>query len=92
MTSVVLAIVGAVMLVALLGVLWRFWQHYAARDQSDEEYEGRVARLNDRQANRVSDERITQNITPDEAWDLMVRRGMERRRRDRAERPPRRRK
>jgi hypothetical protein len=80
---------GFLMVIAIvLFAIWRYWSSLARVTPEEEEFDERMAALNERQANRLSDDQLTQPFTDEEAWQIMVRRGL--RDRDR-QRPPRRR-
>ncbi len=72
-------------LLLLLGIyaLWRFWSGLITVSRAEERYERRMAALNERQANRYSDEQLTHPADDDEAWSIMVQGGRRSRRRDR---------
>lgn len=69
-------VTGALLLV------WRYWNTIAHVSPEEEEFDERMTALNDRQANRLSDEQLTHPLTDDDAWSVMVQRG----RRDRERR------
>jgi hypothetical protein len=74
-------VAGALLLV------WRYWNAIASVSPEEEEFDERMTALNDRQANRLSDEQLTHPLTDDDAWRVMVQRG--RRERERRRKPPR---
>ena len=74
-------VAGALLLV------WRYWNNIARVSPEEEEFDERMTALNDRQANRLSDEQLTNPLTDDDAWSVMVQRG--RRDRERRRRPAR---
>jgi hypothetical protein len=76
-----LLIAGALLLV------WRYWNTIAHVSPEEEAFDERMTALNDRQANRLSDDQLTHPLTDDDAWSVMVRRG--RRDRERRRRPTR---
>ena len=76
-----LLIAGALLLV------WRYWNAIAHVSPEEEAFDERMTALNDRQANRLSDEQLTHPLTDDDAWSVMVQRG--RRERERRRKPPR---
>lgn len=76
-----LLIAGALLLV------WRYWNAIAHVSPEEEAFDERMTALNDRQANRLSDDQLTHPLTDDDAWSVMVRRG--RRERERRRRPTR---
>lgn len=70
-------IVGALSLM-LLGViywLWRYWDEAVRRTPEQEAYDKRMARLNERQSNRLSDDQLRGVIDEESAWNIMVSRG-----------------
>lgn len=76
-----LLIAGALLLV------WRYWNGIARVSPEEEAFDERMTALNDRQANRLSDDQLTHPLTDDDAWSIMVRRGQ--RDRERRRRPTR---
>jgi hypothetical protein len=76
-----LLIAGALLLV------WRYWNAIAHVSPEEEAFDERMTALNDRQANRLSDDQLTHPLTDDDAWSVMVRRGQ--RDRERRRRPTR---
>lgn len=84
-------LIGAVALLLLGWVFlaWQNWRRTTQFTEDDERYDQRVASLNDRQANRLSDDQLTNPASDEDAWELMVRRGE--RQRERERRPTRRR-
>jgi hypothetical protein len=74
-------VAGALLLV------WRYWNTIARVSPEEEEFDERMTALNDRQANRLSDEQLTHPLTDDDAWSVMVQRG--RRDRERRRKPAR---
>ncbi|MFN3373902.1 MAG: hypothetical protein ACK44M_10085 [Chloroflexus sp.] len=70
------------LLLGLIGLAaWRYWREQVNISPEDEELMREIAELNDRQANRISDQRLRSSIDPDEAWRIMVQRGQRSRRR-----------
>lgn len=65
---------GALLIMAAYGVL-RYWEGLVNISPEEEAYEERVAALNERQANRISDDQLTHPATDEDAWDIMVARG-----------------
>jgi hypothetical protein len=55
--------------------VWRFWNGFSDRTPEDTAYERRVSALNERQANRYSDEDLKRTRRPDDAWQITVERG-----------------
>jgi hypothetical protein len=68
-------VVVALVFVAMIGVLWRYWKSVSEVTPSDEAMSRRIARLNDRQANRIDDDVLRSRQTSDDAWRIMVERG-----------------
>jgi hypothetical protein len=66
---------AALLLIGLIALVWRFWSDYVQVSPEDEEREREIASLNDAQANRVSDQQLTQPPDVDAAWQTMVQRG-----------------
>jgi hypothetical protein len=84
-----LFVIFAVLLLAIIYALWRYWFSIAQVTPEEEEFDERVAALNERQANRISDEQLRRPLNEDDAWQIMVRRGRrppQRRRRVREDR------
>ncbi|MEF3274934.1 MAG: hypothetical protein K6356_11165 [Chloroflexus sp.] len=75
----------AVLVTLFLGLIalaaWRYWHEQINISPADEELMREIAELNERQANRISDQRLRSVIDPDEAWRIMVQRGQSSRRR-----------
>jgi hypothetical protein len=71
-----LFLIFLLLLAVVLIAIWRYWGSLARVTPEEEEFDERVAALNERQANRLSDEQLTQPFTDEEAWQIMVRRGM----------------
>jgi hypothetical protein len=71
----------AVIVCGVLFAVWRYWNNLTRLSPEEEEYDEQVAAMNERQANRWSDEQLTTPLTDDEAWNIMVRRGMRDRKR-----------
>ncbi|MFO7170657.1 MAG: hypothetical protein DIU80_021725 [Chloroflexota bacterium] len=79
----VVYIIFAVALLAAIYFLWRYWSDLVDRTPEEEAYERRISALNERQANRYSDDELTTVTDEDEAWRIMVERGRASLRRDR---------
>jgi hypothetical protein len=77
-----LYIVFGLLLVAIVAFLWRYWSTLVDRSPEEEAYERRLTALNERQANRYSDDELTDTPSDDEAWRIMVERGRRSGRRD----------
>lgn len=69
-TILVTLILGSIGIVA-----WRYWREQVNISPEDEELLREIAELNERQANRISDQRLRSRIDSDEAWQIMVQRG-----------------
>lgn len=84
MTPIILFLICTVLLVGVSVWLWRYWDRATQMTPEEEAFDRRVARLNENQANRVSDEELSQVVDDDSAWQIMVERGRKAsRRRDR---------
>lgn len=84
MTPWILFLVVTLILAAVFVAIWRYWDQLVRSSADAQAYDQRIARLNERQANRLSDDLLSQKVDQDEAWKVMVRRGVEAaRRRDR---------
>jgi hypothetical protein len=70
-----LFIVFVVLIAAVLIAVWRYWIGLARVSPEEERYDELMSALNDRQANRISDEVLTNPLTDEDAWQIMVRRG-----------------
>ena len=68
-------IIAAVVFLLIVGLLWRYWQSVAEVSASDESFSRRIARLNERQSNRMDDDHLRTIADDDEAWRIMVDRG-----------------
>ena len=68
-------IIAAVIFLVIVGLLWRYWQSVAEVSASDESFSRRIARLNERQSNRIDDDHLRNITDDDEAWRIMVDRG-----------------
>jgi hypothetical protein len=76
MTLTMVFFIGlGIVLVALVIGLWRYWQSLTQTGNDDEEFEQRLARLNERQTNRFSDDELTTPLSDDDAWERMVKQG-----------------
>jgi hypothetical protein len=74
---IVLFVIFAVLLLAIIYALWRYWFSIAQVTPEEEEFDERVAALNERQANRISDEQLLRPFSEEDAWQIMVRRGQQ---------------
>lgn len=83
MPPAALYIVFGALLVVIIVVLWRYWASLVERSPEEEAYERRLTALNERQANRYTDDELRGAPSEDEAWALMVERGRRSGRRDR---------
>lgn len=81
MMPIVLFVIAAIVILGLLYVVHQLWQSYTQFTPEDKEFEDRVALLNDHQSNRMSDQQLLNPPTAEDAWTLMVQRGVQRRRR-----------
>jgi type II secretory pathway pseudopilin PulG len=86
-TQLLVFLVVALLLIILAVVAWRFWLNYSQITPEIEEFEERLADLNEVQANRYSDGQLRHVYSPEEAWEEMIDRGRRRRRRRRRRRP-----
>ena len=78
---ILLFVLSAALLLGVVYALWRYWDNVSRLSPEEEAFDERVAALNERQANRISDEELAQPIDEDEAWRIMVSRGQRGRRR-----------
>ena len=79
----ILFLFSAALLAGIVVVLWRYWRDYANITPEEEAFDKRVAALNERQANRLSNEQLAQSVSEEDAWKIMLRRGSQARRRSR---------
>src|SRR5215207_8509441 len=86
-SPIILFIFFTALVAGALLLVWRYWNTIARFSPEEEEFDERMTALNDRQANRLSDEQLTHPLTDDDAWSVMVQRG--RRDRERRRKPPR---
>ena len=86
-SPIILFIFFTVLVAGALLLVWRYWNTIARVSPEEEAFDERMTALNDRQANRLSDDQLTHPLTDDDAWTIMVQRG--RRDRERRRRPPR---
>jgi hypothetical protein len=90
--SIALFLVFVVVIALVLVVVWRYWNNLTRVSPEEEEFDELMSQLNDRQANRISDDILTNPLSDEDAWQVMVRRGMRLnagKRRKRRETPPR---
>jgi len=81
--STLLFLLSAAVLLGVVYALWRYWDNVSRRSPEEEAFDERVAALNERQANRISDEDLANPVDQDEAWRIMVSRGRQPRRGER---------
>jgi hypothetical protein len=86
-SPIILFIFFTLLVAGALLLVWRYWNTIARVSPEEEEFDERMTALNDRQANRLSDDQLTHPLTDDDAWSIMVQRG--RRDRERRRRPTR---
>ena len=86
-SPIILFLFFTVLVAGALLLVWRYWNTIARVSPEEEEFDERMTALNDRQANRLSDDQLTHPLTDDDAWSVMVQRG--RRDRERRRRPAR---
>ena len=86
-SPIILFLFFTALVAGALLLVWRYWNTIARVSPEEEEFDERMTMLNDRQANRLSDEQLTHPLTDDDAWSVMVQRG--RRDRERRKRPAR---
>jgi hypothetical protein len=79
----ILFLLSAALLVGIVVVLWRYWRSYANITPEEEAFDRRVAMLNERQANRLSNEQLAETVSEEDAWNIMLERGAHARRRAR---------
>ena len=86
-SPIILFIFFTALVAGALLLVWRYWNMIARVSPEEEDFDERMTALNDRQANRLSDDQLTHPLTDDDAWSVMVQRG--RRDRERRRKPPR---
>ncbi|GAB4217410.1 MAG: hypothetical protein OHK0022_59640 [Roseiflexaceae bacterium] len=74
-TLLLLMLLIILLLAGVCFALWRYWERQASLSAEEEAYDRRVASLNQRQANRLSDDRLREPVSQEDAWALMVQRG-----------------
>jgi hypothetical protein len=74
-SPIVLFVLFTILLGGVLLLIWRYWSSIASVSPEEEEFDERMTALNDRQANRLSDEQLTHPLSDDDAWSIMVQRG-----------------
>lgn len=75
MPSFLQLILLAAAILVVIYAIWRYWTSMADMTPEEKEYDERVAELNERQANRLTDEQLTHPPSDDDAWQIMLRRG-----------------
>jgi hypothetical protein len=65
----------AVILVAVVIGIRRYWDDQVELSDDEEAYDKRVAKLNERQANRITDEQLTSPPSDEDAWQIILQRG-----------------
>ena len=81
MWPILLFLFSAALLLGVVYALWHYWNNVSRLSPEEEAFDERVAALNERQANRISDEELAHPVDEDEAWRIMVSRGQQGRRR-----------
>lgn len=72
---IVLFAVVAAVLVGVVVAIWRYWDSVSRTSPEDEAFDKRVAALNERQSNRMSDDLLRSKIDEESAWRIMLARG-----------------
>lgn len=72
---IILFLVVAAIVIAVVVGLRRYWDTVSRGTSEEEAFDKRVAALNERQSNRMSDELIRADMDDDSAWQIMVERG-----------------
>ena len=75
MADTLLFILLALILIAIIYGIWRYWDSQVDRTRDEDAYDKRVANLNERQANRYTDEQLTHPPSDDDAWQIILQRG-----------------
>ena len=70
-----LFVIVAVVFILVIALLWRYWRSMVESSASDEAFIKRVARLNERQANRFDDDVLRTPTDTETAWRILVERG-----------------
>jgi hypothetical protein len=86
-SPIILFLFFTALVTGALLLVWRYWNTIARVSPEEEDFDERMTALNDRQANRLSDDQLTHPLTDDDAWSVMVQRG--RRDRERRRKPAR---
>lgn len=82
----ILITIVALLLFGWVSYAWYNWRRTTQVSEADEYYDKRVVSLNNRQANRLSDNDLTRPIHEDDAWQIMVQRGRQTQRNRRSDR------
>ncbi len=77
-SSFLLFIALIIILIIVVYGISRYWDTMVRRSDDEEEYDRMVANLNERQANRLSDEQLWEPVSDDDAWQIILRRGRRR--------------
>lgn len=75
MPPIFLFLISAVILLGAIYLVWRYWNNTVNLSPDEEAFDERIAALNERQANRLSDDQLIQPLSGDDAWKIMVNRG-----------------
>jgi|HigsolmetaAR206D_1030411.scaffolds.fasta_scaffold13094_2 hypothetical protein len=86
MLTWILITIIALLLFGWVSYAWYNWRNTTQFSEADEYYDKGVISLNDRQANRLSDNELTRPIREDDAWQIMVQRGRQSQRNRRSDR------
>lgn len=65
----------ALVLGGIMIAIWRYWGNLSNVSPDDEAFDKRVASLNERQANRFSDDLIRRQMSQEDAWSIMIEKG-----------------
>lgn len=74
----VLFVAVALILIILVYMAHQLWQSYTRFTPDDKDFEDQIAKLNDYQSHRLSDKHLVNPLSSEDAWALMVRRGLQR--------------
>ncbi len=72
---IILFLVVAAVVIGVVVGLRRYWDTVSRGTSEEEAFDKRVAALNERQSNRMSDDLIRADLDEDSAWQIMVERG-----------------
>ena len=75
LAEILLFILLACILIAIVYGVWRYWDSQVELSPDEEAYDKRVASLNERQANRFTDEQLTRPPSDEDAWQIILQRG-----------------